>query len=81
MILRLKITKIESFVLMVPDYDSQACSSAQDDIVVKIETDEGIVGIGETDTNPWATKAYIESPGTHIMALGLRLLHPKTVRL
>jgi len=60
--------------LLVPDYDSQACSSAQDDIVVKILTDEGIVGIGETDTNPWATKAYIESPGTHIMALGLREL-------
>jgi L-alanine-DL-glutamate epimerase-like enolase superfamily enzyme len=37
-----------------------------------VHTDEGIVGIGETDTNPWATKAYIESPGTHCMALGLR---------
>ncbi len=60
--------------MLVPDYDSQACSSAQDDIVVRILTDEGIVGIGETDTNPWATKAYIESPGTHIMALGLREL-------
>ncbi|HYW00345.1 MAG TPA: mandelate racemase/muconate lactonizing enzyme family protein [Candidatus Acidoferrum sp.] len=70
----MKITNIESYVLLVPDYDSQACSSAQDDIVVKILTDEGIVGIGETDTNPWATKAYIESPGTHIMALGVREL-------
>jgi len=70
----MKITNVESYVLLVPDYDSQACSSAQDDIVVKIQTDEGIVGIGETDTNPWATKAYIESPGTHIMALGLREL-------
>jgi L-alanine-DL-glutamate epimerase-like enolase superfamily enzyme len=68
----LKITKIECLVLLVPDYDSQACSSAQDDIVVRIHTDEGIIGVGETDTNPWATKAYIESPGTHIMALNLR---------
>ena len=68
----MKITKIESFVLLVPNYDSQACSSAQDDIVVRIHTDEGIVGVGETDTNPWATRAYIESPGTHIMALSLR---------
>ncbi len=57
---------------MVPDYDSKACSSAQDDIVVKVYTDEGIVGIGETDTNPWATKAYIEAPGTHCMALGFK---------
>jgi len=67
----LKITKIESHVLLVPDYDSKACSSAQDDIVVKIHTDEGIVGIGETDTNPWAAKAFINSPGTHCMALGI----------
>jgi len=39
--------------------------------VVKVYTDEGIVGIGETDTNPWAVKAYIESPGTHVMSFGL----------
>ena len=68
----MKITKIESHVLLVPDYDSKACSSAQDDIVVKVYTDEGVVGIGETDTNPWATKAYINSPGTHCMALGIK---------
>lgn len=68
----MKVTKIESHVLLVPDYDRRACSSAQDDIVVKVYTDEGIVGIGETDTNPWATKAYIESPGTHCMALSMK---------
>lgn len=59
-------------VLLVPDYDSQACSSAQDDLVVKIHTDEGIVGIGETDTNPWVAKAMIEAPGTHCVGLGLK---------
>jgi len=69
---KMKITKVECFVLLVPDYDSQACSSAQDDIVVRIHTDEGIIGVGEADTNPWAAKAFIESPGTHIMALNLR---------
>ena len=30
----MKITKVETHVLLVPDYDSAACSSAQDDIVV-----------------------------------------------
>jgi L-alanine-DL-glutamate epimerase-like enolase superfamily enzyme len=70
----LRITRIESHVLLVPDYDSKACSSAQDDIVVRVHTDGGIIGIGETDTNPWATKAYLESPGTHCMALGLKEL-------
>ena len=38
----MKITHIETHVLLVPDYDSAACSSSQDDIVVEIHTDEGI---------------------------------------
>jgi L-alanine-DL-glutamate epimerase-like enolase superfamily enzyme len=67
----MRITKIECFVLLVPDYRADACSSAQDDLVVKIHTDDGLVGIGETDTNPWVARAMIEAPGTHIMGLGL----------
>ena len=64
----MKITKIETFSLLIPDFDADACSSAQDNLVVKIHTDSGLFGIGETDTNPWGVKATIESPGTHAMA-------------
>ena len=39
---------------------------------MKIHSDSGHVGIGETDTNPWVAKAMIEAPGTHIMGLGLK---------
>lgn len=67
----MKITRIECFVLLAPDYRADACSSAQDDLVVKIHTDEGLFGIGETDTNPWVAKAMIEARGTHVMGLGL----------
>jgi L-alanine-DL-glutamate epimerase-like enolase superfamily enzyme len=67
----MKITSIECHVLLVPDYDADACSSAQDDLVVLVHTDEGIVGIGETDTNPWVARACIEAPGTHCMGRGL----------
>ena len=67
----MKIAKIECFVLLVPDYRVDANSSAQDNLVVKIHTDEGHVGIGETDTNPWVARAMIEARGTHIMGLGL----------
>jgi L-rhamnonate dehydratase len=67
----MKITKIETHVLLVPDYDTEACSSAQDDIVVEIHTDEGITGIGEVDTNPWVARAMIHARGTHILGLGL----------
>ncbi len=67
----MKITKIETHVLLVPDYDRDACSSAQDDIVVLIHTDEGITGIGEVDTNPWVAQAMIHARGTHVLGLGL----------
>ena len=67
----MKITKIECHVLLDPDYDIGATSSAQDDLVVEVHTDEGIVGIGETDLNPWIGRECIEAPGTHTMDQGL----------
>jgi L-alanine-DL-glutamate epimerase-like enolase superfamily enzyme len=68
----MKITRIECHVLLVPDYDSRACSSAQDDLVVEIHTDVGIVGIGETDTNPWVARECIRARGTHCMGQGIQ---------
>jgi L-alanine-DL-glutamate epimerase-like enolase superfamily enzyme len=68
----MKITRIDCHVLLDPDYDIGATSSAQDDIVVEIHTDEDVVGIGETDVNPWIARACIEAPGTHTMGLGLK---------
>jgi L-alanine-DL-glutamate epimerase-like enolase superfamily enzyme len=67
----LKITGVECHVLLDPDYDVGATSSAQDDIVVELHTDEGLSGVGETDVNPWIARACIEAPGTHTMGLGL----------
>ena len=67
----MKITKIETHVLLIPDYDPQAGSSAQDDLVVLIHTDEGITGIGEVDTNPWVAQSMIHARGTHCLGLGL----------
>jgi L-alanine-DL-glutamate epimerase-like enolase superfamily enzyme len=67
----LQITEIDCHVLVQPAFDTTAASSAQDDIVVEIHTDEGISGIGETDVNPWIARACIEAPGTHNMGLGL----------
>lgn len=67
----MKITRIDCHVLLVPDYDPSACSSAQDDLVVEIHTDEGLVGIGETDTNPWVARECIRARGSHCMGLGL----------
>jgi L-alanine-DL-glutamate epimerase-like enolase superfamily enzyme len=68
----MRITAIDCHVLVQPAYDTTAASSAQDDIVVEVRTDEGLSGIGETDVNPWIARACIEAPGTHNMGLGLK---------
>ena len=70
----MKIKKIETYSLLIPDFNADACSSSQDNFVVKVITDEGLYGIGECDTNPWATKALIDSPGTHAMGRGFNEL-------
>jgi len=67
----MKITQIHCHVLLIPDYDSEACSSAQDNLVVEVHTDEGLIGIGETDSNPWVARECIRARGTHCMALGI----------
>lgn len=68
---RLRITSIDCHVLLDPDFDTSAASSAQDDFIVEIHTDAGISGFGETDLNPWIARACIQAPGTHNMGLGL----------
>ena len=70
----MRITDIRSHVLLDPGYDVGATSSAQDTIVVEIDTDEGVTGVGETDLNAWIARACIDAPGTHTMDRGLRPL-------
>jgi L-alanine-DL-glutamate epimerase-like enolase superfamily enzyme len=67
----MKVTRVRCHILLDPGYDAEATSSNQDTIVVELETDEGIVGIGETDLNAWVARACIEAPGTHTMDRGL----------
>ncbi len=68
----MKITDIECHILVAPDLREDATSSSQDNIVVIVHTDEGISGIGETDTGPWLVKAAIEAQGSHSMAMGMK---------
>ena len=67
----MKITKVEAIpvrqkgeILMIND-------SAQDGIIVRVTTDEGIAGYGEVDSAPWVIKAIIESPVSHRICSGL----------
>ncbi len=70
----MKVVDVRTHVLLDPGFDPDATSSAQDTVVVEVETDEGIVGIGETDLNAWIARACIEAPATHTMDRGLREL-------
>lgn len=67
----MKITCIDTHVLLDPGYDAGATSSAQDNFIVEVHTDEGISGIGECDLNPWIAEACVRAPGTHTMGRGI----------
>jgi L-alanine-DL-glutamate epimerase-like enolase superfamily enzyme len=69
-----KITRIDCHVLLAPGYDVDATSSAQDSFIVEVHTDAGLVGVGESDVNPWIARACVEAPGTHTMGRGMREL-------
>ena len=69
----MKITDIECHIVVVPDLKENATSSSQDDVVVLVHTDEGITGIGETDTGPWLSNLH-GGVGSHSMAQGIKNL-------
>ncbi len=65
-----KITKVEAIYLRLPQVKAQ-CDSGQDALLVRVETDAGITGIGEVDSNPMAVKGAIDGPFSHTVACGL----------
>ncbi|MEO7143378.1 MAG: mandelate racemase/muconate lactonizing enzyme family protein, partial [Bryobacteraceae bacterium] len=69
----MKITRVDAIYLRQPEVKFQ-CDSGQDALIVKVETDAGITGIGEVDSNPWAAKGAIEGPFSHTTAAGLAQL-------
>jgi len=64
----LKITQVEAIILRQPRVDDGIADGSQDDLVIKISTDEGIVGIGEVDSAPEAVAALVERPSSHAIA-------------
>ena len=68
----MRITEVEAIVLANPDVDPLACDSAQDAVVVRVHTDEGLVGVGEVDATPLVVKAFLEAPSAHSFSLGFR---------
>jgi L-alanine-DL-glutamate epimerase-like enolase superfamily enzyme len=72
-VVSMKITGVEAIYVRLPEIKEQ-CDSGQDAVVVRVETDAGISGIGEVDSAPLAVKGMIEGPYCHFITTGLRNL-------
>lgn len=67
----MKITNVEAMVLRVGDVDTSRADGTQDAFVVRIHTDEGLVGVGEGDTSPYVAREIVTMPSSHSIARGL----------
>jgi len=67
----MKITNVQAIVLKLPQI-STAADGTQDDLVIIVETDEGITGYGEVDTAPYVGRAVVDAYMSHGTCYGLR---------
>lgn len=67
----MKITDVEALVLR-PGKIENIADSTQDAALIRITTDEGVVGYGEADASPSVVKAIVEGPRSHMLSTGLR---------
>jgi L-alanine-DL-glutamate epimerase-like enolase superfamily enzyme len=67
----MKITNVKAIALKLPEISS-AADGTQDDLIVVVETDEGITGYGEVDTAPGVGKAIVDAYMSHGTCFGLR---------
>ena len=68
----MKITDVEAIVLRQAEVNEGIADGSQDDLVVRIHTDEGITGIGEVDSSPELVQALVQAPSSHAVAVSLR---------
>jgi L-rhamnonate dehydratase len=67
----MRIAAVEPIVLRADRVDTTRADGTQDAFLVRVHTDEGLVGIGEADTSPYLARTMIEMPSSHAVARGL----------
>jgi L-rhamnonate dehydratase len=67
----MKITGVEGIILRLPVRQAVA-DGTQDDLLIRVETDEGITGYGEVDTSPEVGRAVVNAEMSHGTCYGLR---------
>jgi L-alanine-DL-glutamate epimerase-like enolase superfamily enzyme len=70
----MRITNVEAIILRQPAVNGLISDGSQDDVVIRIETNEGVVGLAEVDSSPEMVKAAIDAPESHVIGSGLRAL-------
>jgi len=71
----MRITRVEAILLRPKGaIDTSIGDGSQDGLVVRVHTDEGLVGLGEVDSLPSVAKAIIDAPPSHKIASGLAAL-------
>ncbi len=68
----MRITEVEAIALRLPEVDTERSDGTQDALIIRVHTDEGLVGLGEVDSSPLVAKAIVEAPPSHLQARGLR---------
>lgn len=67
----MKITSVEAIPVRQKGTVELINDSAQDGVIIKVHTDEGITGYGEVDSAPSVIKAIIDAPVSHRLCQGL----------
>ena len=66
----MKITKVEPIWLRAKAFN-EPCEWGEDAFILKIHTDTGLFGVGESDSAPSVLKAMFTQPSTHGSCMGL----------
>ena len=69
----MEITHVICQVLRLPQVEAKTAGT-QDTLLIRIRTDDGLEGVGESDASPEVVKAVVDAPFSHNIACGLREL-------
>lgn len=68
----MRITDVETTILRLPEPVLANGDNLQDVLIIRVHTDQGLVGIGEAHTAPTVLKAVIDAPVSHLTTQGLK---------
>jgi L-alanine-DL-glutamate epimerase-like enolase superfamily enzyme len=76
----MSITAVEPVILRLDTVDATRADGTQDAFLVRVRTDEGLIGVGEADGSPYVTRTMIEMPSSHALARRLAELLVARIR-